>query len=273
MKRYWSAFMMLVIFNSGYGQVLQPMPPPGYNSAVACTRDLTDAATCMVNQAALAEISKLSFAVYSEEKFGLKELSGASTAVAFPGAGGGIGIAACLSGTAYSQSAFGVAYGKALGGNIRLGAQLNYNLVHVQGYGNTGAVGFELGTIIKATDKLYTGIHVCNPVGGRFRGEAGEKMAAVYTMALGYDASAAVRMSLQVIKTEGQPADVLVALHYSFSSQFFLRAGLATSSGSSFAGFSLQWQHIRIDMVGSYHLQLGFTPGLQLIIPVQKSAE
>lgn len=252
-------------------QVLHSFLSETYNSAVAYSSLGTDGNSFLVNPAALPALKKGSAAFYSEQKFLLKELSGGSAALAFPAAGGGMGIALGVSGSdSYSNGQAALAYGRALGKRINLGVQINYHLIHAAGYGNTSAVGFELGMIIHATDKLFSGIHVTNPAGGKFTRNADDKLPSSYTMAFGCEPSENLILCMQVKKTEDQPVDMQFSLQYNFVHQFFVRAGITTSSNKVFAGFGLQWKNFRIDLIGNYHLQLGATPALQCIIQLQK---
>jgi hypothetical protein len=41
--------------------------------------------------------------------------------------------------------------------------------------------------------------------------------------------------------------------------------GIATSTGSPYAGMGWQWKNCRADLTMRYHPQLGITPGLLLV--------
>ena len=253
------------------GQVLHTLFSEAYNNPAAYSKRGTDASAFPINQAALSQVEHGSVAFYSEQKFLLKELHGGSAVLAFPGAGGGIGVALGVTGTdSYSNAQAGLAYGRALGKRISLGVQLDYYLVHTAGYGNRAAAGFQLGFLVHATDELFAGVQVSNPVSGKGPGE-GEKLPAIYTMTFGYEPSENLILCVQTKKTENQPVDIRFALQYNFVHQFFVRAGLALSSSNLFTGFGLQWKNFRIDLIGNYHPRLGATPALQFILWFQKS--
>ena len=251
-------------------QVLHTLFLEAYNSPVACSRD-ADATSFLINPAALPQSKQASVVSYSEQKFLLKELSGGSVALAFPAAGGGIGIALGVTGySSYNNAQVGLAYGRALDKRINLGVQINYHLVHTAGYGNSSAAGFELGCIIHATDQLFAGIRVSNPLGGRYGRSADDKLPASYTMAVGFEASENLILYMHTKKVENQPVDILFALQYDFVRQFFVRAGTTTVSNTLFAGVGLGWKNFRLDLIGNYHLRLGATPALQLVMQFQK---
>lgn len=274
MKTCWIALFSLLITRCGNAQVLHTIFSAGYNSTVAGSKKFADVSSFLINQASLAEIKKISATVYSENRYLLKELKSGSIGIAFPLSAGGLGIAAGLSGFAgYNESEMGIAYGKSLGSSASIGAQINYNMVHMEGYGNAAAIGFELGATIQATKTLYASLHVCNPVGGRFGHVSQDKLASIYTISFGYGVSENLLLSMQIKKPEKQPVDIGVSMHYAVARQFFIRAGTATSSGSLFAGFGLNMKQVRMDIIGNYHVQLGITPGLQFIVQFQKEAE
>ena len=261
----------LLVTCSAKGQVLHTLFSEAYNNAGAYGKGGPDAGSFTVNQAALSHVEHGSTAFYSEQKFLVKELRGGSAALAVRGAGGGIGIALGVMGSASSNSAeLGLAYGRALGKRISLGVQLDYHHVHTAGYGNSAATGFELGFIVHATDELFAGIQICNPVGGKFGRTEGDKLPAIYTVTFGYEPSENLILCVQTKKTENLPVDIRVALQYNFVRQFFACAGLAASSGNLFGGFGLQWKNFRVDLIGNYHLQLGATPALQVTMQFQK---
>ena len=58
------------------------------------------------------------------------------------------------------------------------------------------------------------------------------------------------------------PVHVNAGLQYIFSGQFFAGIGIETSSTSHYGGVGLRWKNFRVDLSVTYHLQLGFTPGL-----------
>ncbi len=116
------------------------------------------------------------------------------------------------------------------------------------------------------TDKLNAGIHAYNPVGGSFGKVNDEKLASAYKLGFGYDASEQFYFSTEIIKEEDKDINVVGGVQYNFAKQFFARAGFVSETGSGFAGFGVGFGNLRLDVSGSYHPQLGFSPGLLLIV-------
>lgn len=119
--------------------------------------------------------------MYGERKFLLSELNNYTTVFGLTMQSGNFGLKAGYYGFSdYNETQLGLAYGRKLGDKVDLGAQFNYNGIRIAGYGNDAAISFELGTILHLTDKLHAGIHVNNPVGGKFGKDQQEKLSSLY---------------------------------------------------------------------------------------------
>lgn len=223
------------------------------------------------NQASLAQAKNISAGVYGERRFMLDELSFYQLAIGVPSKSGNFGVKAGYFGfSEYNESQIGLAYARKLGTKLDVGVQFNYNGVQVSGYGNASAVNFEIGTILHLTDKLNAGVHAYNPVGGRFGKNAEEKLASVYTIGLGYEASDKFFVGAEIEKEENQVVNINAGMQYRFLPQVMARAGIATNTSNIYAGVGLFLKTFRIDVVASYHPQLGITPGLLLIYSSSK---
>ena len=49
-------------------------------------------------------------------------------------------------------------------------------------------------------------------------------------------------------------------------SNFLQALGIASENESPYAGAGVSWNNLRLDISASYHPQLGFSPGLMLIV-------
>jgi len=223
------------------------------------------------NQASLAQMKNASAGVYGERRFMLEELSLYQLAIAVPTSSGNFGVKAGYYGFSdYNESQMGLAYARKLGSKMDIGVQFNYNGIMLSGYGNSAAVNFEIGTVFHLTDKLHAGIHAYNPVGGKYGKNSEEKLASIYTIGLGYEASNKFFVSAEIEKEENQPVNVNAGMQYKFLPQFMARIGIATNTSNAYAGIGLFLKTFRLDVVASYHPQLGVTPGLLLICDFKK---
>jgi hypothetical protein len=233
-----------------------------------------DAFSFISNQASLAQVKKITGGIYSERRFMLNELSVYNAVAALPTHSGNFGLKAGYYGFSdYNETQFGLAYGRRLGTKIDIGVQFNYYEIKAAGYGNSAAVSFEAGIIMHLSDKLNAGVHVYNPVGGKFGKNADEKLPFVYTTGLGYEASGQFFISAEVEKEEDQPVNVNAGIQYKFLPQLLARAGISTATSNMWLGIGVVIKSFRIDVTAGYHPQLGITPGLLLLFNVAAPAK
>ncbi len=226
-----------------------------------------DAFSFTANQAALARATDFEAGVFGEKRFLLSEVNFYTAAIVLPTKPGNFGIEANYFGfSSFNESEIGLAYGRKLGDKVDVGIKFNYYAMRAAGYGNASTINFEGGTIVHLTSKLNAGVHVYNPVGGPLSGKMDEKLSSQYTFGLGYEASEKFFVSGEVFKEEDIPVNVLIGFQYNPVKQFFVRAGLASGNGNNYAGAGIKWKNLRLDVSASYHQQLGFTPGILLII-------
>lgn len=226
-----------------------------------------DAFSFTSNQAALAHINGPAIGVYGERRFMLAETNMYSAIGAFATKNGNFGIQADYFGFKnYNESQLGLAYARSLGSKLDIGVKFNYYSYRIPAYENSSAVNFEIGAIAHLTDQLHVGIHFYNPVGGALSKTHDEKLGSVYKFGLGYEPSENLLVSVEIVKQEDLPVNVNAGIQYNFEKRFFARAGIASENESPYAGAGISWSNIRVDISASYHPQLGFSPGLMLIV-------
>jgi hypothetical protein len=228
-----------------------------YTSLSAYSTNQNDAFSFTGNQAALANTKQASIGVYGERRFLLATTSSYAAAVAIPSRLGNFGLSLNYAGFKnFNENKIGLAYGRSVGKKVDIGVQFNYYGYRVPTYGNASAIFFEAGAIMHFTEKLNGGVHVYNPIGGKLNNSEGEKLASAYKLGFGYDASDNFFVSADIVKEEDKPVNVVAGVQYNFAKQFFGRAGFMSG---------LSWKNLRLDIAGSYHPQLGFSPGIMLL--------
>lgn len=262
----------LLVLPASAQSLRYPQAAP-YIGQGAYSYHFVDVFSGMANQAALARLPAAGGGVYAEKKFLQEKLNSYSAIVALPAKGGGWGITAHYLGSGeYTESQVGVGYGKKLG-RVDLGVQFNYAMMRAAGYGSDGTVIVEIGTLWHITEKVHAGIHVYNPSGGKYGKQEQEKMAWVYKIGGGYEASENLLVSADIIKQEDKAVNVQAGIHYALHNKFFIRAGIATATTTPWLGAGWAWKNIRADITGSYHPQLGITPGLMLLFNTHKETQ
>lgn len=259
------------------------LPPPGiaqslrqpisaiYLGLGAYSTKQADVFCFVNNQAALAAVKNAAAGVYGERRFLLAATSLYNVAMAVPSKMGNFGISLKYAGfKSFNESQVGLAYARSLGTKVDIGVQFNYYSYRVPSYNTANTINFELGAMVHLSNQLNLGIHVYNPVGGKFS-KTGEKLTGAYKVGLGYDASDNFFASAEVVKEEDYPVNVIAGMQYQFVKEFFARVGISSASSTVYGGVGLSWNNLRLDISGSYHPQLGWSPGLLLIMNFGKT--
>jgi len=255
-----------------HGQTLRYNIGMPYLGLGAYSQQQADVFSFSSNQAALARIDQVSLGVYGERRFMLQENSLYSFGAAIPTSLGNIGVNLKYDGFKnFNESQVGLAYARSLGKALDLGVQFNYYSYQIPGYNKASTVNFEIGAIMHFTDRLSGGVHVYNPVKAELGKNSDEKLASAYKFGVGYDASDDFFASVEVVKQEDMPLNVIGGVQYRFKKQFFARAGFTSETSGYFAGLGLAWSALRIDIAANYHPQLGFSPALLIATNFGKS--
>src|SRR5258706_4605203 len=190
------------MFNiAGTGQTIRTAIAAPYIGFGAYSLNHVDVFSFTSNQASLAQIKNAAAGVYGERRFMLNELNNYNAAVGLPTRSGNFGLQAGYSGfNACNETQIGLAYARKLGNSVDVGVQFNYSGIGIAGYGNTSAISVEAGTVIHISEKLHSGFHINNPVGGKFGKAREEKLPSLYTAGFGYDASEKFFISAEVVK-------------------------------------------------------------------------
>lgn len=266
-RKFAIPLLFFFFISAAQSQTLRRQITSGYTGLGAYSLNHVDAFSFTSNQASLAQLKNASAAVYGERRFLLSELNNYTTAIGLRTKSGNFGIKAGYFGFSdYNETQLGLAYGRQLGSKVDVGAQFNYNGIRIGGiYGSASTISFEVGAILHLSEKLHTGIHANNPVGGKFGKDQQEKLASVYSFGVGYDASEKFFISAEIEKEEDQPVNVNAGMQYRFIPQLMARIGMSSATSTAWIGLGLTLKSFRIDVTTNYHPQLGITPGLLLL--------
>ncbi len=267
MRKFYLPFIFILFSSNIFSQAVRQPIAARYIGLGAYSINHVDAFSFTSNQAALAQIKNSATGIYAEKRFLLSSTNMYSAIAVLSTKQGNFGLQADYFGYKnYNESQIGLAYARSLGSKLDIGIKFNYYGFRIPAYGNSSAVNFELGAIAHLSEKLHAGIHAYNPVGGKLSKTDNEKLSSIYKFGIGYEASDKFFVSTEIIKEEDQPVNVDVGVQYNFMKQFFVRAGTSTETTNSYVGAGISWKNFRLDISGSYHQQLGFTPGLMLIV-------
>jgi hypothetical protein len=265
--KVFNLLVFLLIASVLQAQVIRQPLSIRYAGLGAYSKNFVDVFSATTNQASLAQLKSGGFGVYGERRYLLEELNQFSAIVAYPTSGGTFALQGDYFGfSSYNENQLGLAYGRKITEQVDIGVKFNYHTVQIAGYGNASAVNFEAGTIIHLTDNLHAGLHVYNPLSSKLGKNSNEKLASVYQIGTGYEASDKVFLSAEITKQEDLPLSVSAGMQYNVSENVFLRGGISTLSNNSYFGVGLQLGFARVDLNTAYHPQLGFTPGILLLV-------
>ncbi len=267
MRKIYALFILIFAVADLHSQSLRrPLAAP-YIGLGAYSINHVDAFSFTSNQAALAQMKNLAMGAYGEQRFLLNATNLYSGVFVFPTSKGNFGVQADYFGFKdYNESQLGIAYARRLGSVLDVGIKFNYYSFRIPAYQTSSTVNFEIGAIAHLTDKLNAGVHFYNPVGGILSKTDNEKLGSVYKFGIGYEPSESFLISGEIVKQEDLPVNVNAGVQYNFLKQFFARVGIASENESPYAGAGISWKNIRLDVSASYHPQLGFSPGLMLIV-------
>lgn len=226
----------------------------------------TDLYSLHANPAGLAELQAFSAAATVEQRFLISELRQASAAGALPVAGGAFGLRLQHYGfELYREQQVGLAYARRLSEGFRLGAQFVYFGNQIPVYGSRHLLTFQLGVQARLLSQLTFGAALFNPLRLE-RSEAGEQLPSRFALGLGYTPSPQLLLTLEAEKDLDYPVRVKGGVEYRIVRPLLLRLGAASNPGLFTFGFGLRLgDGLGIDLAGSWHQYLGFTPGISLI--------
>ncbi|RYG05552.1 MAG: hypothetical protein EOO02_03465 [Chitinophagaceae bacterium] len=253
----------LVFFAQSYRS---PVSDPALGSG-AYSVNYQDAFVFAANPAALGlstEQGGTSAGIAARRRFMLTELNQINAVAAFRRRNAGLSVLLNYAGfSEFNESSAGIGFGRNLG-KLSLGMQLNYHRLVATGYDSYGTISADLSLLWQLTEKLRSGIQVINALPRNFGPLKDEKYSSIYKMGIGYEASKSCYLSAEILKETEKDVNVFLSVHYQFASEFFGRIGLNTDVGSPFFAAGWQKRKLRILVTGSYHAQLGFSPGLMI---------
>lgn len=267
MRKIYLQYFFLLTINLCNAQSVRKPVSASYIGLGAYSINHADVFSVTSNQAALAQMRDAGVGFFGENRFLLAETNMYSAIIALPTKEGNFAFQADYFGYKnYSESQLGIAYARNVGKKLDLGIKFNYYSFRIPGFESPSTVNFEIGVICHFTEKLNGGIHIYNPVGGRLSKTENDKLSSVYSFGLGYEASDNFFVGAEIVKQEDLPVNVNAGVQYNFAKQFFARFGIASQNESPYGGAGVSWKIFRLDVSASYHPQLGFSPGLMLIM-------
>lgn len=227
----------------------------------------SDVFSTTTNQAGLAYMDKYSIGIYTDRKFLNAAINNFNLGVAIPVKKvGAFGISANYYGYKYyNETKIGLAYARGFGTKVSIGVQFDYLRLSVFEAGSRNFFTVEAGLQYKPWKVLTIGAHIYNPIPYKVEKVYGERLPTILKFGLGYEPSPKVLLAAEYEQDIHYKPQFKGGIEYRPIKYFTLRGGVQTSPFSACFGFGVNVVGLNLDVSGSYHPVLGFTPQLALI--------
>ena len=234
------------------------------NALGSCGLTQTTVWSNFSNQAGLANISKFTFGLGSENQFLLSELNKHTVACAIPVNGGVIGINLNYFGfDLYNETKIGLAFGKKLSQSFNIGVQLDYLGTYIQESTNSNHnFTFEIGVQKQLNKELILGAHIFNPTTVKLNED--ENISSLFRVGLRYDANQKVSVFTEGSLESEQNGNLHFGLEYKIINELSLRTGFSTNPAKNSFGIGYTLNKIQIDVAVNKHQILGYSPQLSV---------
>lgn len=219
------------------------------------------------NQAGLARLSSISFSLFAQNRYLVKELTLKGIMIGIPIQKG------VFSSSFYSfgpinwmESTFTIAYSRQLTPTISGGVQLNYFGMKLPEENHTiSSLGAEVGFIYQFSPTLFAGIHIANPYSIPFKTSTyNEKIPWCFRLGGHQLITKELILAIEVEKFEKEDLLFKAGMEWAVTSNLYLRAGYNSGLSKLFTGIGIKFRFIEINIAFGYHQVPGITPSIAL---------
>lgn len=209
--------------------------------------------------------------VYSEQRFGLKELTLSNISVVMPTKSVHIGAAINYFGFSnYNQQRFVLSAAKKLSESFSLGVQLNYQLTNIVDYGSAGAWVAGAGFMYKPTHQLTVSGFVFNPTQQKLSLAVADKIPSLFRLGVAYQVNDKVDVLAEGEQQLEQKINVRAGLRYQVHPRVGLGIGFNSNPVAVHFGTSIKFNQVMIDAAAGVHQVLGVIPQVGIRFPFKK---
>jgi hypothetical protein len=219
------------------------------------------------NQAGLAWCKRFSTGIYCENRFFLEDLSGKALALTLPVGKGAFGVSFYQFGfSLYSELNTGLAYGMHLTRRFSAGVKVDYLHLHVaDGFKDNSVFSCETGLQFRASDHLWLGLHIANPVPVKFSPTATDRLPTLMRFGISWRISEGLHCDAEVEKDLILKPSLKGGIEYRPVKSFSIRVGFLTNPATFTFGFGLEFGSLHFDLASSYNLILGYSPQASVV--------
>jgi hypothetical protein len=235
---------------------------------------LSDVFSSTTNQAGLGFVERYAVGIYADRKFLNAAINNFNVAVALPiKKTGTFGLSANYYGYKfYNETKIGLAYARSFNNKVSFGVQFDYLRMTAIELGSRNFFTFEVGLQYKPWKVLTIGAHVYNPIPYKVEKVYGERLPTIVKFGLGYEPSPKVLIAAEYEQDINHKPQFKGGVEYRPIKYFTIRAGVQTTPFSASLGFGGNVNGFSLDVGGSYHPVLGFTPQLSMLYSFKKKA-
>jgi hypothetical protein len=218
------------------------------------------------NQAGLGWCTNFCAGIYFENRYLLKDLSLKALAITLPAGRGAFGVSIRHFGfNLYSEMNTGIAYGLRLTKRFSAGVQVDYLRLHVvDGFKDNNVFTCEIGLQFRASEHLWLGLHVANPVPVKISSLTRERLPAIMRFGLSWRIKEGLHSDIEVEKDLIHKPVLKAGIEYRPAKSLFIRMGLLSNPATFTFGFGLEFGNLQFDFASSYHMVLGYSPQASL---------
>ncbi len=227
------------------------------------------AAGVHANPASRALVEDATAVFYARQNFGLSVLRYGASHVTVPFDWGAVSTGASTFGfEEYREVHLSAGYARSVQfGTSRaahFGLTTRYYHTSIANYGSAGALGLNLGFVIRLLRSLRLGAHATNVNGSRLVKE--EPLPRTLAIGLSYQALRRVQVLVDVFKDVRFPTSVRGGIEVFPVSSLALRAGVTTAPVRFMGGAGVRLGPFRADVAAEQHQELGWSPSASLTL-------
>lgn len=227
------------------------------------------------NPAGLGFVKDISFGLYADRPFLIKEINNFNLSAAIPVQKvGAFGVDVNFLGySAYNEMRAGISYARSFGPQVSAGIKFDYLRLAIRDNGAKNTFAFGVGLQYQPLKQLRIGAYVYNPVATNLDKIYKEKVATSFNLGLSYLPSDKLTITVEGEKELNSKARFKSGIEYNPVKPLFIRVGAATGPTVLSFGLGTAFKNLKIDAAASWHMQLGITPQISILYAIKKKAK
>ena len=242
------------------------LPGSRFLALSECGTAIPDVWSVSQNQAGLTYLSHPAFALSSEHRYLMKELTVHSLAIAYPQHFGTFGTSINYYGfTKYHELKTGLAYALPLGQKLSVGIMLSYFSSFIEGASkNLNRITGEIGIMSNPIPLLTIGLHIFNPLPENTRKGQDATLPTTLRFGIAYKIRSIVTIATETQTGTSQKNDYKFGIEFYPITNLALELGLNTMPARLSCGINYLFKHFNFGIAFANHQILGTTTTVDL---------